>query len=505
MSIRMELIPNNHLIVYPNPATDPYTNGNGFTMLSQNQSNLDSVIGNANYDIGHVFSTGGGGVAGLGVVCRAGQKARGVTGLNAPVGDIFDVDFVSHEMGHQYGGSHTFNGDAGSCAGNRSSSSAYEPGSASTIMGYAGICGSQNIQSTSDDYFHVRSFVQITAYTQSGSGSTCPVVTATGNDAPLPVAGNVGLTIPIDTPFILEGSATDPNGDTMTYCWEQYDLGPAGHPDFPVGNAPIFRSFDPKNQPARMFPKPPDVRNNVHTIGELLPTYQRTLHFRFTVRDLFGGVDFDFTAVDVEETAGPFLVTSVGATPWNANATRTITWDVSGTDAAPVSCSSVNILLSTDGGRSFPIVIATGVPNDGSEVILVPVADTDEGRVKVEAADNVFFDLNDTNFTITNDATDVDDAAAVASTLKLEVRPNPFTNRTRVVYSLTRRSPVVVSVFDTAGRRVGTLFRGVQEAGSQVAEWDGRDQTGAQVASGVYFVRMQSQNEVHMARVVHLE
>ncbi|MGH2571168.1 MAG: FlgD immunoglobulin-like domain containing protein, partial [bacterium] len=392
---------------------------------------------------------------------------------------------------------------AGSCNGNRTASSAYEPGSGSTIMSYAGICGSQNLQAHSDDYFVVRSYDQIAAFTQSGAGNACATTTATGNLPPVPVAGYGGLTLPINTPFILEGSATDPDGDAITYCWEEFDLGPAGAPDTPSGNAPIFRSFKAKTSPIRWFPRPQDVRNNVHTLGELLPSYARTLNFRLIARDNLGGVAWNATSFAVDGNSGPFLVTSIGATPWDAGFQRTITWDVAGTDVAPVSCATVNILLSTDDGFTFGTVLLAGTTNDGSANVTVPALPTVLARVMVQAAGNVFFDLNNAPFEITGNATDVQVAASERT--GLEIRPNPFAGRASISFALDQPGRASVDVFDAAGRRVAKLLDGERDAGAHVLSWSGRDDAGRRVASGVYFVRLRAQGETRMASVVHRE
>jgi hypothetical protein len=501
--VRMQLIPNNDLVVYTNGATDPYTNNNGGAMLTQNQTTLDTIIGTGNYDIGHAFSTGGGGIAQLSCVCKAASKAKGVTGSPQPEGDNYDIDYVAHEMGHQFGGTHSFNGNSGACNGNRTASTAWEPGSGTTIMSYAGICAPQNILPHSTPEFHGGNFDQIVAYTQVGFGTTCPVITPTGNNPPVAVAGNSGLTIPIGTPFVLFGSGSDPDGDTVFYSWEEFDLGSAGHPDTPVGNAPIFRSFPPVEREWRMFPKRNDVRNNQHIIGELLPTYTRTLNLRLTARDYLGGEGHSTTVINVDQTGGPFLVTSVDVTPWNSGDPKTITWNVAGTDLAPISCSAVNIVLSTDDGVEFPITLVANTPNDGSEQIFVPNNATTQARVKVEAVGNVFFDMSNSAHQIIGGPVGAAEIASI-SNISLEVQPNPFTNRAHITFAMKKEGQVQVSVYDALGRHVSTILNAHQDPGTHSVEWNGYDKNGNAAAPGIYFMRMQTQDEVRTTRAVLL-
>lgn len=411
VSIRMVLVANNDELVYTNADTDPYTNDDGETLLDENQENIDNVIGAANYDIGHVFSTGGGGVAGLGVPCRSGFKAQGVTGSPMPTGDAFDVDYVAHEMGHQFGAEHTFNADgpeAGSCGSNRSETTGYEPGSGSTIVAYAGICDTQDLQANSDPYFHGASLDQILAYVTTGAGNTCDDPTPTGNTAPTVDAGAT-YNIPAETPFVLTGAATDAEGHPLTYGWEEFDLGPAAltqedNTDDDGQAQPIFRSFNPSISPQRTFPRPADIINNTTTFGEDLPSFNRTMNFRLTVRDNQpggGGVNNDSTQVIVTDTGTPFLVTAPNtAVSWNAGSSQTVTWNVAGTTATPISCATVNILLSTDGGTTFSATLANGTANDGTEPITVPDQETTMARVRVQCATSIFFDISNQDFTI---------------------------------------------------------------------------------------------------------
>lgn len=405
VAVRMVLVANNNLIVFLDPNTDPYTNNDGFAMLSQNQTRITNAIGSANYDIGHVYSTAGGGVASLGSVCVSTRKAQGVTGQPSPVGDPFDIDYVAHEMGHQFGANHTFNSTV--CASNRNASTAYEPGSGSTIMAYAGICGSDDLQPNSDAYMHSISFDEIIAFINTGAGNNCDVPTATGNLAPTVNAGP-DYTIPRGTYFTLTASGSDPNGDTLTYCWEQRDLGPAQSPTgADNGTSPLFRSFTGTTDPSRMFPRTTTPGGIALVKGERLPNTARTLRFRVTARDNLaggGGVNTDDAQVVVDSASGPFIVTSPNtAVSWAGGSTQTVTWNVANSNLSPVNCANVKISLSTDGGATFPTVLVASTPNDGSESVVLPnpASNSSTNKIKVEAVGNVFFDYSNANFTIT--------------------------------------------------------------------------------------------------------
>ena len=405
LDIRLILVNNNNKIIFTDSTKDPFTgNNNANILINESQTVIDKGIGQNNYDVGHTVSTESGGLAEVGVVCRNGSKASGITGTNPPSGDPFDVDYVSHEIGHEFGAVHTFNAATGSCNGNEDVTANAEPGSGSTIMAYAGICDPSNdLQPNSDPQFHALSFDRITDYINSGAGSSCAVKIATGNTPPVVNAGG-DYTIPKSTPFVLTGSATDIDKDSLTYSWEEINTGgPFGEWNAPQGDAPLFRSFPPVKSPVRYFPKISDILNNTTTIGELLPTYPRTLQFRLTARDNHagsGGICYGEMSVVVNGKAGPFKVIKPDTAAWDAGTFKIVTWDVANTNTAPVNCANVSVELSVDGGLTFPVTLLASTPNDGFEEIAVPENITALARIRVKAVNNIFFDISDKNFKI---------------------------------------------------------------------------------------------------------
>lgn len=399
LSVKLVLVADNDKLIFLDKNTDGITDGNPNTMINEVQSKCDNLIGNANYDMGHIFSVGGDGLAGLGVVCVSGQKARGVTGRSSPVGDAYDIDFVIHEMGHQFGANHTQNNDC-----NRVSSTAVEPGSASTIMGYGGIC-SPNVQGQSDDYFHAVSIAEMWDIIQT-SGS-CATITNTNNAAPTANAG-LDYSIPKSTPFKLSGIATDANGmGSLTYNWEQLDNQIGTMPPQATNTVgPMFRSLRSKTSPERYFPDFATViagNGNIGSTWERIPSVARELNFSFTVRDNHSGGaglardDIKVTVVD----ATPFAVTSQNSlVTWDTGTTQTVTWERGTSHQSPINCVLVNIKLSTDGGLTFPITLKSNTPNDGFETVIMPNNPTTSARIIVEAADNIFYNINTTNFVI---------------------------------------------------------------------------------------------------------
>jgi reprolysin-like metallo-peptidase family M12B/cadherin-like protein/type IX secretion system substrate protein/proprotein convertase P-domain-containing protein len=407
--MQLVLIGNNENLVFIDPVNDPYNNANmGTALLGQNEAVLNNIVGLANFDVGHVFTGPCNDVGGVvsGSVCSGG-KARGVTcHFNSNV-IATTLSIAAHEMGHQFSGGHTFNNCPGS-EGQFHSSSAFEPGSGSTILSYQGACGSNNIPGPSQIFYHGGTIGEFWQYTHLSGGNFCPIMTVTSNHSPaveLPYTD--GFSIPISTPFELYATASDEDGDPLTYSWEQIDLGPNSQLGTPLGDAPSFRSFDPVTNPLRTFPRLSVLLNNGSENTEVLPAYSRNLTFRCTVRDNntdegAGGITWQDVAFKATASAGPFLVSSPNsvADTWKAGELVEVTWDVANTDSSAVNCHSVNIRLSVNGGNTYPYTLISSTPNDGSEMVFVPDVVTGSARVRVEAANNIFFDISNQNFEI---------------------------------------------------------------------------------------------------------
>lgn len=410
VAVHMNLVANNDKLIFLDPTSDPYGNPtSGGACLGQNTDVVTDIIGRAAYDIGHVFTntcTDVGGVAFLASVCNA-NKGGGVTcWYNTDIAYVTQR-IACHEMGHQFSASHTFS----NCNGNESGTS-YEPGSGTSIMSYSGLCGAGlNVESGNlphPNYFHTNSVERIYTYTRTGDGSRCGVQTATSNSFPDPeILFPAGLYIPVRTPFLLRGSATDMENDNLTYNWEQYDAGGygpvLGEPLLDV-EGPLFKSLFPGTNPNRVVP----AWNTILTRAnfertEVLPTVNRKITFRFNVRDNHPGAgatttkQTHFFAID---SAGPFKVNFPNLTTdiLYAGKCNLVRWDVANTHKAPVSCKKVNIYLMpnrTNPNVMIPLVM--GTENDGDAFVEIPdsLVGMIRSRILVESADNIFFDVSD--------------------------------------------------------------------------------------------------------------
>jgi hypothetical protein len=407
LGIRLVLVATNSSIIELASDDFSFTNDSGFALLSENQLKIDEVITPSGYDIGHIFSTGGGGLATTASVCDSDSKAQGVTGAADPTGDAFYIDFVAHEIGHQFGAEHTFNGGTSNCFGsNRNQLTAYEPGSGSTIMSYAGICGDENIATSSDATFHAGSIEQINRFV-TGDGSKCAsysVITPPNSD-PTAVSAGGDHIIPSGTAFRLSGSAVDA-GDTLTYQWDQMNAGTTATTSSTIGtdqgNNPLFRSYIPQPTGIRDFPALNTQVNGAATLmlakGETLPTTERVLNFRLTVRDGRNGQGTDDVTVSVSAT-GPFQLTPPSiAGDITANTSIIVTWDVAGTSTDPVNCAEVDIALltfSADGSTYAVTDLLSSTLNDGSQSVPIPNMSSSKARFSIGCSDNIFYDISD--------------------------------------------------------------------------------------------------------------
>jgi hypothetical protein len=446
LAIRFNLV-----AVYGDPNGTVFNNGNLQQMNAANPGFLDFYVGRSNYEVGHVMgyssqtptglaSFGSGGVNGVGAACELAYKEQSSTLVAGPVGNYWSSMVIAHELGHMFGARHTFTPiTSNNCLQQADPAGLVEPGSGSTLMSYAGVCGTDNLRTnevfnTGNSFFHIHSLIRINRH-RTTSFPSCGVSSATTNSAPIITNGGTSVRIPRNTPFMLTAAANDPDGHTVTYSWEQIDTGGA-----------LFRSFPPTTNPSRIFPSLAYILNNANNpplfvdgffSGETLPDSTRILNFFVTARDNFsggGGISTQPQSLQIEVRgeAGPFFITQPNtAVSFNGGSQQTIAWNVANTNLAPISATSVKISLSTDGGNSFPIVLANNTANDGSETVTLPNIQTSTARIKIEAAGNIFFDISNVNFNISQ-----------ATNIQVTVQTNPA-GRSFTVDGLSYTSPQV--------------------------------------------------------------
>jgi hypothetical protein len=519
IAVHLNMI-NNTSIIYYDPTTDPYSDAaNMNNWNAELQANLTSVVTAANYDIGHMFgASGGGGNAGcIGCVCVASTKGSGITspGAGLPQGDSFDIDYVAHEMGHQLGGNHTFT------QASEGTIAQTEPGSGSTVMGYAGITN-YDVQAHSDPIFSYKSIYQIQTNLNS---KTCPVSTSlVGTNATPTVNAGADYTIPVGTAFMLTGTATDANSsDVLTYLWEQNDVGTAANASSQVLQSktagPNFRTFKPSTNKFRYFPQMGKILSGTLLVTtasnsnwESVSSVARTLNFTFTARDNYAGsgqTATDASIVTVNTTGGAFSVSSQNVTgiSYPGLSSQTVTWVPGSTASAPFNSPTVDILLSTNVSTALETfnattptspnsttwtTIASGVPNNGSYVVTLPdvTATKSACRFMVKAVGNVFLAVNSKNFTIT--------PALANETFGLNnfaLYPNPNKGNFSIQFESISTNDINIAVHDIRGRSI--FERNYPNTGmfSQNLQLDN-------VQSGIYIVTVKDGDKKVVKKIV---
>ncbi len=454
LSVHFTLAEGNDTLLYTHAQTDPFLDHlslNG--MLNLNQVLVDSLIGSSNYDVAHLFGVGAGTFSN-GVALLSGQKAKGYTGVSALASNPFTTDAFAHSLGHQFGANHTQNN---ACL--RIASSAFEPGSGSTLMSLAGGC-TPNLQLSASSYFHNHSIHEIQHFLEFGPGMNAFLPRGSVQFSPVITVDTSVYYIPKSTPFKLQGQATDAEGNTLLFNWEQYNLGPTGQLTNPAGNAPVFRSTAPGPSAVRYFPALPSLINEVQTDDEVLPSYSRNLRFRLTVRDNHWQSPAQSSAqvnLQADGQSGPFKWVYPAANGYLVNNRAVqLVWDVANTNLPPVNCQFVNIYFSADSGSSFLDTLFINYPNIGSANWFIPAnLETRGGRLWIEAADNIFFQLSSV-FEINNKPLQLEDYSVKG----FDVYPNPIKpgQSLTVIWPDNLLESSTIGLYDLSGRK---LFEGI--------------------------------------------